>query len=623
MNLMQYHEDSLKESLKNTMLNQENLFRKQVQELHRLYQIQMILMKNLRLKEVPTTQSLNYFKQDCTVDWSRYDQRPLDLEVPVSSYSNSFDRRVLNKGNGWGTRENPVEVEDYFHVETESSLEEAKLSLSIGIETSQRMSRWRSKNEEIHVLPDTSEVEESIGTVFSRGVELKPAFCYGAFSANTGERNGSWATCNCTNSTDKYLGNRARKFHSHRDESTNILENPFNLGNKKWLENLPETMSTVGEVFPSRGAICLDLNAHPDESFSDLKHSTESPGAGSWTKPNDNCSTQVSALLQHDTPSSVLIDCKRTDSMNPSGIKVCSIDLESYPLSPSNSSEHCDSQCKMEEPVKDVPSRNFKDENVMEVIVEKSDEVLLHSCLCSSGVEDVAIDKRSPDLSKSDHIAQDPSSSLKTMQSGTYLEKSFSRMNSFQNSDSSQVDSFAIGESKAARSSDEDNGGSAEDGPVIQKGAVSFIYFLLEARREHDSFAKTAEKRNEVVREKMDQPECSMDSFESTVLKLPECNIDDYCVSSNPYEINEMDKKDCGIKLRRGRRLKDFQKEILPSLPSLSRQEICEDIRIMEGAIRSREYKRYRSKVSSEQNWFTPVRSRRSRLNYIGRRCYK
>lgn len=382
-----------------------------------------------------------------------------------------------------------------------------------------------------------------------------------------------------------------------------------NAGNKKSLENLPETKSTIGKVFPSHGGICLDLNAHPDESFSDSKHPRES--FGSWTKPNENCSTQVSALLQLDTPSSVLINCKRTDSMNPSGSKPCSIDLESYPLSPSNSSEDYDCKCEMDKPIQDVPIRTCKDENVTEVIVEKSEEVLVHSCIRSSGVEDVATDERSPELSKSDHITEDPSSSLKTMQSGTYLEKSFSRMNSFQNSDSSQVDSFAIGESKAARSSDEDNGGSGQDDPAIQKGAVSFIYFLLEARREHDSISKA------------DQPECSIDSFASTVLKMPDCNTDDYCVSSNPYEIIETDKKDSGIKLRRGRRLKDFQKEILPSLPSLSRQEICEDIRIMEGAIRSREYKRYRSKVSNEQSWFTPVRSRRSRLNYIGRRCYK
>lgn len=387
-----------------------------------------------------------------------------------------------------------------------------------------------------------------------------------------------------------------------------------NAGNEKWHENLPETKSTVGELFPSHGGIFLDLNAHPDESFSDSKHPRESPGAGSWTNPKDNCSTQASALLQHDTPSSVPIDCKRAESTNPSGNKPCSIDLESYPLSPSNSSEDDDCKCKMDKPMQDVLSRNCKDENVREVIVEKAEQVFLHSCLRSSEVEDVAIVERSPELCKSDHIAEDPSSSLKTMQSGTNLEKSFSRMNSFQNSDSSQVDSFAIGESKPARSSDEDNGGSGQDDPAIQKGAVSFIYFLLEARREHDSISK--------IEKKIDQPECSIDSFASTVLKMPDCNTDDYCVSSNPYEIIETDKKDCGIKLRRGRRLKDFQKEILPSLPSLSRQEICEDIRIMEGAIRSREYKRYRSKVSNEQNWFTPVRSRRSRLNYIGRRCY-
>lgn len=180
--------------------------------------------------QVPTTQSLNYFKQDCKIDWARYDQRPLDLEVPVSSYVSNFDRHVLNKGrNSWGTRENPVEVDDYFHVETGTSLEEAKLSLSIGRETSPRMSCWRSQNKDVCVLHDTIEVEESIRTMFSRDVELKPALCRGACSAHTGQRNGSWASYNCSNSTDKYLSNKDKKFQSHRDESTNIFENS-NLG---------------------------------------------------------------------------------------------------------------------------------------------------------------------------------------------------------------------------------------------------------------------------------------------------------------------------------------------------------------------------------------------------------
>lgn len=646
MNPMPCRDDSLRESLKQKMLNQESIFREQVQELHRLYHIQTILMNNFRLKEVPRTQCLNYFNGESRLNGSTYDRRPLVLEVPVSSYTNNLDEHFLRKGKGWGTRENPVEVDDYIPGETEFSLEETKLSLSIGGGSSQRMRGWRTQDENAHsIVPhDIIDLEESIRTVSDRDVELKSSLCCAACSANSGERNGFHSSCSCTNSTNKYWSNTSKKSQSLRDESISILEqNSLSQGDKRCLEKLPETeLAVAPRMFP-HGAACLDLNSpQPDESFldsKDLKMDYSSAAASScvvigkfpkgtsldavsWRKPNDNCSIQVPALLQHDTLNSVLMVSKRTDSIG-SGSKVCSIDLESYPMSPSNCSEDHDGLGKASESVPDFPSRNCKDETVTEVNGEKSDKVLVHSYICSTEetVEDVVIDERSPALSKSDHIAQDASSSLKTMQSGTRVERSFCRMNSFQNSDSSQVDSSSIFDTKS-RTSDEENGGSAPDDPVIQKGAVSLLYFLLEAGREHDSILE-AKKRIETEKEKMHQPERSIDSFESLVLKLQESNTDDYCVTSNAYEINDMDKKDSGIKLRRGRRMKDFQKEILPSLPSLSRQEICEDIRIMEVAIRSREYKRYRSKGTTEQKWFTPVRSRRSRLNYTGRRCYK
>jgi len=34
----------------------------------------------------------------------------------------------------------------------------------------------------------------------------------------------------------------------------------------------------------------------------------------------------------------------------------------------------------------------------------------------------------------------------------------------------------------------------------------------------------------------------------------------------------------CGIKLKRGRGMRNFQREIMPGLVSLARQEICEDL---------------------------------------------
>ncbi|KAF2313061.1 hypothetical protein GH714_008985 [Hevea brasiliensis] len=98
------------------------------------------------------------------------------------------------------------------------------------------------------------------------------------------------------------------------------------------------------------------------------------------------------------------------------------------------------------------------------------------------------------------------------------------------------------------------------------------------------------------------------DSFELITLNLTESNVDDNSVSSKPFEVNDMELKDLGSKLRRGRRMKDFQREILPSLASLSRHEILEDINIMEGVLRSREYRKFRAKMAVHgENCSAPV----------------
>lgn len=158
---------------------------------------------------------------------------------------------------------------------------------------------------------------------------------------------------------------------------------------------------------------------------------------------------------------------------------------------------------------------------------------------------------------------------------------------------------------------------------MVQKAALSLLCISLEESSTSNQDCLTKSGSNQIENEEREnKPQYSSDSYESLVLKLKESSIDDDCVSSKPFELDEMDKKECGIKLRRGRRLKDFQRDILPSLSTLSRHEIWEDINIIEGVIRSREYKKLRAQTASEEKWFTPVRSRRSRLNYVGRKCY-
>ncbi|KAF8413007.1 hypothetical protein HHK36_000979 [Tetracentron sinense] len=155
----------------------------------------------------------------------------------------------------------------------------------------------------------------------------------------------------------------------------------------------------------------------------------------------------------------------------------------------------------------------------------------------------------------------------------------------------------------------------------IQRAAESLIKISLETSRcSQDWFPKAGS--NELENGESKQPQYSSDSFESITLRLTESSVDDYSVSSRQVEVNETDKKGCPYKLRRGRRLKDFQREILPGLASLSRHDICEDINSIGEIVNLKELRKNRSRKVGGGNWCSPVRSRRSRFSYVDGRNY-
>ncbi|KAF5734887.1 hypothetical protein HS088_TW15G00384 [Tripterygium wilfordii] len=163
-----------------------------------------------------------------------------------------------------------------------------------------------------------------------------------------------------------------------------------------------------------------------------------------------------------------------------------------------------------------------------------------------------------------------------------------------------------------------DNKDSAEVDCLIEIAAQSLLQISLDNSSYLDPRKQAGS--NEMENNKEELPQCSSDSYELMVLQLTESTVDDDSVSSKLFEVNEKETRDFSMKLRRGRRMKDFQKEILPGLASLSRHEIREDINIMEAVLRSREYRKMRAKTADKRDWCTPVRSKRSRLNYAGRR---
>ncbi|KAI0520600.1 hypothetical protein KFK09_008076 [Dendrobium nobile] len=102
-------------------------------------------------------------------------------------------------------------------------------------------------------------------------------------------------------------------------------------------------------------------------------------------------------------------------------------------------------------------------------------------------------------------------------------------------------------------------------------------------------------------------PQYSSDSFERMTLQLCEVQNED-CSILEPPNGNETVKNERAVRLRRGRGFRDFQKDILPGLVTLSRHEICEDLHNIGYKLR-----RVRSRKSGD-NWFVPVTSRRSKL---------
>ncbi|PKA48432.1 hypothetical protein AXF42_Ash020950 [Apostasia shenzhenica] len=110
------------------------------------------------------------------------------------------------------------------------------------------------------------------------------------------------------------------------------------------------------------------------------------------------------------------------------------------------------------------------------------------------------------------------------------------------------------------------------------------------------------------------QPQHSSDSFELMTLRLSEVRNEDPLAMPESSSMNETGKEGGGIRLRRGRRLRDFRKEILPGLLPLSRHEICEDMHNIGYKLRKR------TSISAGESWVLPVKNRRSRVYSGGRR---
>ncbi|CAN8305446.1 unnamed protein product [Cochlearia groenlandica] len=160
---------------------------------------------------------------------------------------------------------------------------------------------------------------------------------------------------------------------------------------------------------------------------------------------------------------------------------------------------------------------------------------------------------------------------------------------------------------------------------MIQMAAESLVDISTVSHQNQDFQTKLTSRANsssqdqDFLEKGKEKRGCSCDSYELLTLGIKETNTEeeeDLCVSSMAIdELNTITRdnknREIGFKLKRGRRMKNFQKEILPSLTSLSRLEIREDINILEAVLRSREYKKIHGKTKDVK--FRPNTSNKQR----------
>ncbi|OIS99600.1 PREDICTED: uncharacterized protein LOC109231205 [Nicotiana attenuata] len=656
------YEEPVKEALKDTILRQEYTFKKQVYELHRLYDTQKSMMKDLSWKELDAVNfsregrqanpvafgncirpsSMPAEKRICSVpkvfNWLQeqrgtfpgFQQQLSNPQICSPHYLDHIADKNLDKRHGLcSSLENSIERNHYYHGGVVHRPEEVNLSLSIGrnhLKTSARtktFNRIIDLEESDETLPDTKtggrsktwkniiDLEESDLTLSNGELKPKSPLKPVAQASYAGYKRDYQSTHSFNNSIkNNWFDGTPRNYFVSDGSTICVEQNSFAEGVEQCEGSLlSKDISVKRKIIFSDERAFLDLNKSlPDDS--------------NWREQNDNSSNETSAFVhQRILNSATGSSSSGYKSMENVGVDQFSINLN-RPL-PNNSESPCslirNSKYKKPDLIVEFLERDDQVPRTPEMKVKKAKHDAMSSPECKTPdiVKDTGSD-RCPSSSKSSCL-EDISSGVETMQSGIQSgNSSSSHCNAFQNSETLEANKSPHQEDvDSSSNSDDQKGKTSEVDGLIIRGAVSLVYLALEC-----SEPSNANNMNKIKGENMEQPQCSLDSFEEMVLKQPESSVDDYSATSNAFEVNDTEGKDNGITLKRGRRMKDFQRDIMPSLATLSRHEICEDIKIMETALRSREYKRLRSKTTSGHKWFNPVRNRRSRLNYVGRKHY-
>lgn len=657
LNLKLGFDGSLQKVLMRTMVDQEDIFKNQVHELHRLYKIQKIYMKedftfgsggiphsfeSLITERRPNTvhaiRCSESVENHCLIerrDTLKHQQLSLDLELASSHYTNGNENLL----SLCITPEVSAFTKRGIYDDNYSSNKVLKLSLGTDENTQQRSSGRKTCNNEIICSPYLQAMHFESST-YGKNLSTIPGYACGTLDTQSRAKNEFEMRCSIRcGESDAF--NWISESQSLTVGMDNFLEREQHLfqGVEQCRGDLScKNMPSRTRPFTSHEVGELDLNkALPDETSVnpiDPQTFNSSQSASSGVSHNEIADhgqatsftvldfTESRALAQQEfTASTVTTSPSKDTSENICKSKLCSVGFGSVRRCLSGSKKAVNG------------SRSFGPENgesgislqektsqrisMSNVVFEKK-ENKLQSYNSSQELLEGADSNRSPLSCKSDCNTDDASSNTKRECRAIGIPKSKVSPSALQYPQSSLVSKDQAEQNMTRPSETKSQCFGAEVDETVRKGAASLVYFSCLALNQDCSLEP--KKRKKSCSTEREMPQSSSESYESIVLKQVDRSVDEYCVSSTPPEAMGSDKKESGVKLRRGRRMKDFRKEILPGLASLSRQEISEDIKIMELALRSREYKKYSSKAASRSDCISSVRSRRPRLRRGGRR---
>ncbi|XP_077235981.1 uncharacterized protein LOC143877670 isoform X2 [Tasmannia lanceolata] len=729
LNSNQRYTDSLKEFVKQTMLNHEEIFRRQVSELHRLYRIQQNIVNDLRWKEFETytartaspqttpisLQKANRYIQseevtstqaengDMSNDYEGFypkhhkdhKERTFNLQLPADEYICIMGTAIIKESNLHPCINERLEVKDFLGGKSVIDPPELRRDSETGEDTNKKGGVWRDLSDKDTCLyaQHVIDLEESVERVSDKEANTISLIDFEAPTTYVGYKHVAAQLIN-----PSFLG-RTRKgpacvpalnctFAEHSESWQEWKRFDLNAGTSEGNGGSIVDMISPKQQCTSYEFENVDLNKDANLLSDACQYSQSGSAQASsqnsrLTENSWNCdgngADPISLAYSVKDPTELHLNSKKEFSHNGVGELNCNsalslsstglwkatnenVDLslghlDGFPrddggrdpsiatMSSKKEESHIYSSLgstQLPQTDGELEARQVNSEKSEEDTVSSS-RPESHSAIqgvISCPIEDKPVEY-SKELPEDNNSTEKEKGSIKDLELSHY-EKNILRHSNLclsEDSGTSRLESpmtvtcsdkqDPIAETDVFPSLQEESPKSQEQNEhrqenmattdiTILNAAVSLIYISLEKSENSLNRSENAGPKNLATGKKSEQPQYSSESYESIALMLKESNDEECSTAAWPAEEKVTGMDSCSVRLRRGSRLRDFQKDVLPSLVSLSRHEICEDINMIGGVIQLNGLRKNGSRKTRPRNWCMPTRSWR-RLYCIDR----